>query len=143
MDTPAGQMLATARYSANRNCGTALYTNHIICSPKVPVFRDDRDELLPQPDLTSIITSPAVNKGAVEQNEPDRVDMLAATMQHRINSILAIARQRDHRSLVLGAWGCGVFKNDPQDIAQWFHTALIDNPLFIGAFERVVFAVFD
>jgi uncharacterized protein (TIGR02452 family) len=45
--------------------------------------------------------------------------------------------------LVLGAWGCGVFKNDPQDIAQWFHAALTVNPLFSGAFESVVFAVFD
>jgi uncharacterized protein (TIGR02452 family) len=69
--------------------------------------------------------------------------MLAATMQHRIHSILAIARQHGHRSLVLGAWGCGVFKNDPQEIAQWFHAALIDNLMFSGAFERVVFAVLD
>jgi uncharacterized protein (TIGR02452 family) len=130
-------------YDANRNCGTTLYTNHIIYSPKVPVFRDDQDELLTKPALISIITSPAVNKGAVEQNEPDRLDMLAGTMQHRIHSILAIARQHNHRSLVLGAWGCGVFKNDPQEIAQWFHAALTVNPLFSGAFERVVFAVFD
>jgi uncharacterized protein (TIGR02452 family) len=130
-------------YDANRHCGTALYTNHIIYSPQVPIFRDDQDGLLLQPALTSIITSPAVNKGAVEQNEPQNMDRLKTTMQHRIHSILAIARQHGHRSLVLGAWGCGVFKNDPQDIAQWFHTALIVNPLFSGAFERVVFAVLD
>jgi uncharacterized protein (TIGR02452 family) len=130
-------------YNANRHCGTALYTNHIIYSPQVPIFRDDQDELLLQPALTSIITSPAVNKGAVEQNEPQNIDRLKTTMQHRIHSVLAIARQHGHRSLVLGAWGCGVFKNDPQDIAQWFYAALTVNPLFSGAFERVVFAVFD
>jgi uncharacterized protein (TIGR02452 family) len=130
-------------YYANRHCQTTLYTNHAIYSPQVPVFRDDEDQLLREPALVSIITSPAVNKGAVQQNEPQNISRIEAMMVQRIHSILAIARQHGHRSLVLGAWGCGVFKNNPQDIARWFHGALTTNILFSGAFERVVFAVFD
>ena len=33
-------------YDTNRECGTCLYTDHMIYSPDVPVFRDDRDGLL-------------------------------------------------------------------------------------------------
>ncbi len=130
-------------YDVNRVCGTSLYTNHIIYSPRVPVFRDDDDKLLDQPYVVSIVTSPAVNAGALRRNEPKKTDDIEPTMKHRIESVLAIARHQAHRSLVLGAWGCGVFGNDPSHIAAWFHDALTKNPLFAGAFDRVFFAVLD
>jgi uncharacterized protein (TIGR02452 family) len=48
-----------------------------------------------------------------------------------------------HDTLVLGAWGCGVFKNDTARVADWFHYHLVENPVFLGAFRQVVFAVTD
>jgi uncharacterized protein (TIGR02452 family) len=48
-----------------------------------------------------------------------------------------------HRVIVLGAWGCGVFSNDPVEIAGWMYEALLENSLFVGAFDRVIFAVLD
>jgi uncharacterized protein (TIGR02452 family) len=42
---------------------------------------------------------------------------------------------------VLGAWGCGVFRNDPQQIAALFAAALTGP--FHGAFAEVVFAILD
>jgi uncharacterized protein (TIGR02452 family) len=41
-----------------------------------------------------------------------------------------------------GAWGCGVFRNDPDEVADAFARAL-DEPALKGAFERVVFAIRD
>ena len=64
-------------------------------------------------------------------------------MAERIRSVLAVARQHGHKTLVLGAWGCGVFRNDPVDVAQWFAEALLADAQFMGAFARVVFAVLD
>ena len=43
--------------------------------------------------------------------------------------------------LVLGAWGCGAFGNDPARTARDFHGALAG--AFAGAFEEVVFAIAD
>ena len=40
---------------------------------------------------------------------------------------------------VLGAWGCGVFKNDPGMVAEVFHEHLSGE--FATAFDRVVFAI--
>lgn len=131
-----------AFYDANRVCRTCLYTEHLIYSPRVPVFRDDEDELLPQPFLTSIITSPAVNAGAVRKNEPERIAEIEPTMRSRIERIFAVAQRHQHRTLVLGAWGCGVFRNDPAVIARLFHEALT-SARFAGIFRRIVFAVLD
>ena len=56
--------------------------------------------------------------------------------------MLAVAAARGHDALVLGAWGCGVFKNDPRDVAAAFHELLIPpGAPFHGCFRRVTFAV--
>ena len=59
-----------------------------------------------------------------------------------IRMVLAIARENKHRNLLLGAWGCGVFKNDPNMVADAFG-AWLESPTFQGCFDRVVFAVYD
>ena len=130
-------------YDANRACGTAFYTHHMIYSPKVPVFRDDEDRLIDQPWLTSMITAPAVNAGAVSRNEPKRRAKIASKMLERIKRVFAVALLHGHESLVLGAWGCGVFKNDPVEVAEWFHYHLGKGGDFYRAFRRVHFAVLD
>ena len=82
--------------------------------------------------------NPAVSAGAVRKNEPENVQRIEATMRRRIASVLAIAKKHEHRALVLGAWGCGVFRNDPAEVARWFRDALMSS-----SFDRVVFAVLD
>jgi uncharacterized protein (TIGR02452 family) len=130
-------------YDVNRSHSSALYTNHIIYSPRVPVFRSDDDLLLQDPYFVSIVTSPAVNAGAVRKNEPASVSSIQSTMQARMRSVLAVARKHDHGAIVLGAWGCGVFGNDPYDVATWFADAILDDLRFVGSFNRIVFCVLD
>ncbi|HEY2742981.1 MAG TPA: TIGR02452 family protein [Polyangia bacterium] len=129
-------------YRANRACGTVLYTDHIIYSPDVPFFRDERLELLEDPFALSIITAPAPNAAAAEQQGLHIDDEIGATLARRAKKVLAVAAAHEHRTLVLGAWGCGVFRNDPAAVARTFADALAGDDLR-GAFERVVFAVYD
>lgn len=130
-------------YEVNRAGRTCLYTHHLIYSPQVPVFRDDDDQLLSEPYATSIITSPAVNAGAVKTNEPQNVAQIEPVMRERLAHVLSVAIAHGHDALVLGAWGCGVFRNDPAQVARWMHEALTQDPRFVGAFARVDFAVLD
>jgi uncharacterized protein (TIGR02452 family) len=58
-------------YDANRRDPSLLYTDHMIVSPRVPVFRDDDDRLVEQPWEVTIITAPAPNAGAILENQPD------------------------------------------------------------------------
>ena len=62
-------------------------------------------------------------------------------MDERVGRVLAVAALHGHEVLVLGAWGCGVFRNDPAMIADLFQAALAGR--FRGAFTHVVFAVLD
>jgi uncharacterized protein (TIGR02452 family) len=121
---------------------TGLYSDYAIYSPGVPVFRDDAGNWLPQPVQVDFITSPAVNAGALSRNNPELLPELVPTMQRRIQQVLAIAATHSCDVLVLGAWGCGVFQNDPHQVAALFAEALAD-PNIRGRFQRIDFAVFD
>ena len=106
-----------------------------IYSPDVPVFRSDDGAELDRPWVLSFLTSAAPYAPAIGQ--PESGDLL----QKRIHRVLAIAAAYGHEALVLGAWGCGAFANDPYRTAIDFREALEIN--FLGHFSDVVFAVTD
>ncbi|MGB6301276.1 MAG: TIGR02452 family protein [Rivularia sp. (in: cyanobacteria)] len=134
----------TQMYKENRYYGSCLYLDDMIYSPQVPVIRDDDDKLLDKPFLISILTVPAVNAGAVRKNgKKQEINKIESTMLQRTEKLLSVAAVNDYKVLVLGAWGCGVFKNNPDDVARYFHYHLLENPKFSGLFEKVVFAVLD
>lgn len=130
-------------YNANRALRSCIYNDDMIYSPKVPVFRDDAYGFLDAPYLASFVTAPAVNRGALARNEPERMQDVEACMLQRIDKLLALALHHGHTDLILGAWGCGVFGNEPADMARWFGAQLLHNPRYRDAFERVSFAVLD
>mmetsp|Transcript_11890 Transcript_11890/g.17354 ORF Transcript_11890/g.17354 Transcript_11890/m.17354 type:complete len:307 (-) Transcript_11890:303-1223(-) len=129
-------------YTANKKNKNPLYRDLIIYSPRVPVFRDDNDALIAQSWKTAIITAPAPNRGAVLQIRPSDAVLIEETFVRRIDMILSTAGHFGHRHLVLGAWGCGVFQNEPRDVAKLFRNALMKS-CFDGAFDSVTFAVLD
>jgi len=63
-----------------------------------------------------------------------------AVLAARAERVLAVAAAHGHRELVLGAWGCGVFRNDPAVVAATFAGCLARAR---GLFDHVVFAVLD
>lgn len=130
-------------YMFHRKYGTCLYSHRMIYSPKVAVFRDDFDNLLEQPYYTSFITAPAVNAGCVHQNEAKKAKKIASTMLERVEAVLATAYTQGYEVLVLGAWGCGVFRNNPEDVALYFGSYLLNNGAYAGAFRKIVFGVLD
>lgn len=131
-------------YRPHRVRRDALYSDNMLYSPKVPVFRDDHDALLPASYQVSIITAPAVNAGVVRSKQRRDRRRISEVMRTRIAKVLALAHARGHEALVLGAWGCGVFQNDPSEVAAWFAEALFHSEgAFADAFAHVVFAVVD
>jgi uncharacterized protein (TIGR02452 family) len=128
-------------YAFHQAGSDALYTDYAIYSPDVPVFRDDEGKFLDRPYLCSFITAPAANAKVVLERDRRRGAEIRDTMNRRIRKVLAIAAAQGHEALVLGAWGCGVFGNDCEAVAEGFQQALAYH--FYGVFERVVFAVLD
>jgi len=128
-------------YTVNRAQRSLYYTDHMIWSPKVPVFRQDDGELIPS-YLVSFLTAPAVNAGALKNNNPTQLEGVKEAMRERIQKVLDLCVVNKHDVLVLGAWGCGVFRNKPEDIAELFGDHLLRGA-YQGVFKKVVFAVLD
>lgn len=126
-------------YDTHRAMESCFYTDMMIYSPRVPVFRKDKGELLPKPVLCNFITSPAVNAGVVKRQEPEREGEIFGAMDIRTDKMLALALSQGNETLILGAWGCGVFRNDPKEIAELFKKYL--HGKYKNKFKRVVFAI--
>lgn len=133
----------TAYYATNRKQDSLLYTDHLIHSPAVPWFRTSSNgPLLDAPFLASVISAPAPNAGAYLLHGQGGWDEVDACLLRRAGLVLALARAQGHRHLLLGAWGCGVFRNRPDRVAEAFARWLAA-PAFATAFEQVHFAVYD
>lgn len=129
-----------AMYRQHASTRGGFYTNYAIYSPGVPVFRDD-DDLLSEPYRCAFVTSPAVNAGTFLGNDNGKQPEVTREMRVRIRKVLDIMAGHGHDAVVLGAWGCGVFRNDPEVIADLFRDAL--RTRFAGVFKQVVFAILD
>lgn len=130
-------------YERNRANRSALYLDLAIFSPDVAFFRDDSGALLAAPVVASVITAPAPNAGAIATNEPASMEQVQPTFVRRAHLVLAIARAHRITRLILGAWGCGVFRNEPAMVASIFHQQLARGGAFHHAFAEVVFAIHD
>ena len=133
---------APAYYETHRKGTSALYTDTMILSPDCPIFRDDAGSLLDEPRLATFITSAAPNAGAIKQNSPSDTPNIPAAFLRRGEYVLALAAAHGCRSIVLGAWGCGVFRNDPTMVAETLRILLMDKE-WNRRFSHVRFSVFD
>ncbi|WP_157557623.1 TIGR02452 family protein [Intrasporangium oryzae] len=150
---PGGGYLAGAREQEEYLCrstapvatleGDAMYQRHAtrpepdstdwaILSPDAPVFRDDDGTPIEMPWPAAFLTAAAPYAPIVGQ--PRAGDLLDA----RIARVLDVANAHGYTELVLGAWGCGAFGNDPDRTANSFRRHLDDRA---GSLQHVVFAV--
>lgn len=139
----ASLVLCPEYYDHHRGEESLLYTDRVIWSPGVPVYRDDRGEWLPEPLRVSFLTCAAPNRRMIERNRVEPAETIPRVLEARARGVLAVAAEQGVTRLVLGAWGCGVFGNHPAEVASAFAGCLRRGGEFAGAFEHVVFAVLD
>lgn len=128
-------------YAWHRSRQDPVYGSWVIWSPRVPVFRGDDGELLETPFACSFLTSPAPNAGAALDRDTRWGSRVQPALRERVARVLGVAAQHGHDALVLGAWGCGVFRCDPAMVADELGRAL--EGTFAGRFAKVVFAIVD
>jgi uncharacterized protein (TIGR02452 family) len=123
-------------YYFHRKQQNALYSDRLIYTPDVVVFRKDDAgmEILPKEDWwrVDVITCPAPNKGWLV----DDID-LEPVFVNRFRAILASAQAHDIENVILGAYGCGAFGNDPNVVASAAKRAVGE-----FSFKNVEFAVY-
>lgn len=127
-------------YRKNRAQTSMMYTDHAIYSPDVIFFRDGGFRLAADPVKASVLTLPAVNMGQVLLKGEDAAEA-GRVMRRRMALALAVFAEQGAKNLILGAYGCGVFRNDPYQIAAWWKELLAES---VGShFDSVFHAVLD
>ncbi|KZT72411.1 hypothetical protein DAEQUDRAFT_763123 [Daedalea quercina L-15889] len=124
-----------------------FYTHAMIYSPGVIVFRDD-DGGWAEPLDVDVLTSAAVNAGVARQRLHDRLDdatvegKIEVVMRERMARILYLFEKQGVKSIVLGSFGTGVFRNNVNLVANVWADLLLDpGARFRTTFDRVVFAI--
>lgn len=130
-------------YDVHRADPDPFYTDRVIHSPGVPVFRGEDDVLLEEPYAVGFLTSAAPNAGVIMQRMPGEAGRIPGAVRGRAGRVLQVAAAGGYRRLVLGAWGCGVFRCDPVVVAGVFRELLRPGGPFENRFAEVVFAVLD
>lgn len=101
----------------------------VVHCPEVMVYRGENYELLSEPFWVGVVAS------ALWQADPED-DYIG----NKIDGVLRVARANGYRNLVLGAWGCGAFQNEPESIAKAFKEYILKADAS-GSFDNVVFAI--
>lgn len=127
-------------YTENREWPDPLRPVTFLYSPNVDVFRNPDLSWKEQPVRTQVITmaAPNVKNGRARNAAPQEVKEYFLQAIRTMCSYLAGKAD----TLVLGAWGCGAFGNDPAAVAGWFRQVLVHEG-FARSFDQIIFAVRD
>lgn len=125
---------------SRQNANYGLYHHFVIYSPNVPVFIDMNGYWFDKPFSASFITCPAPNaKCALEKGISQTT--ITKVLKERIKAILIVAVSYRTTHLVLGAFGCGCFGNNPKEVAIIFKDYLENE--FKDCFDTVYFPIMD
>lgn len=140
-------------YSPHREARDPLHNDDVIYTPDVVVFKSDTayPRTLPEEEWRSldVITCAAPNLRERPSNRmnsgdgDERVEISAQDLQalheRRLRRILDVAATNGAEAIVLGAFGCGAFRNDPKVVAAAARAVLTD---YFHAFRAIEFAVY-
>lgn len=136
-------------YAPHRKARNPLHNDDIIYTKDVIVFKDDDYQPLTQPFAVDVITcaAPTLREQASNRYNPSDGDQapditpeqLLALHERRGRQILSAAAANGAEVIILGAFGCGAFQNDPAVVAQAYANILPD---YLHYFRTIEFAVY-
>lgn len=124
-------------YPLDRNFG-GIYT------PGALLFREDEQhgyKLMESPECLSFISVAGMNRPKIKDATHIADDLIEGT-KNKMRTILRIGLRHGHDSLVLGALGCGAYRNPPSHIAKLFHE-VFEEPEFKNKYRLISFAILD
>lgn len=112
-----------------------------VYTPGVTVFRTGESmgcALLDDPFRLSFISTGAIKKRDVADFGEDDTRIT----RERIRTVFRVGLDRGHDCLILGAWGCGAFRN-PVDVMAGLFREVCDEPEFKDRYRAVWFACLE
>ncbi len=128
-------------YLYNRNIGHLFFSDRLIYTKNVTVFKTD--DTIPQMMLENewfsvdVITCAAPY---IAKRKHTNIEALKQLFKSRIKNIFESAIDNDVDVLILGAFGCGAFKNPPGLVAESFFEVIEENQ-YRKKFKKIVFAI--
>lgn len=136
----AQEALQEKYYFPNKRLGDNLYTDACIYTPGIKIFKSEEShpKRLPREKWidADVITCAAPN---LRKAEPLPADHLYGLHLRHGRRILDVALDNHAEVLILGAFGCGAFRNDPKVVANAYATLMEE---YREAFDEVEFAIF-
>lgn len=117
--------------------------DELIYTPKVKIIRTSYKEgfkFLDQPYMCDVITQAAYNLAGGEKQPDPYDDFNMASMVNKIRDQFRAAAQNGCGSIVVGAFGCGAFGNDPVEVSK-IYLKVLQEPEFQNVFNEVRFAI--
>lgn len=146
------RMLWEGYYGFHRNLHNVIYTDACVYSPGIQIIKTDEElpKRLPRQQwcLVDVITCAAPNLRPNPYNRMNPGKGVAVNVtdkelfeihKKRARQMLRVALAEGAQVLVLGAFGCGAFQNNPEVVARAYKEVLEQ---FKGAFEHIEFAVY-
>lgn len=120
----------------NKHKNKSLYLNRALYSPNILFIKKGKynEEL----KYCDVITCAAPNKSAAQKYLNVSNEENTKALTDRIRFLLDVASDNDAKTLILGGYGCGVFGQEPKEVAHIFKETLKQYD-----FELVVFAIPD
>ena len=109
-----------------------MYQNHAFYTPDVRFFKDNTSR------LCDVITCAAPNFSAAHRYCAVTKEENSRILRSRISFVLNVMAAQNVSCPILGAYGCGVFGQDPTEVAQIFKEELTSGAYL---FEHAVFAI--
>ncbi len=133
-------------YDVNIKARNYYFSDACIYSPHIIICKSDDDipERMKPDDFVTIdvITCAAPNlryETEIEKREPNRTEKLYNLHVKRAKHIMHVAAFNNIDVLILGAFGCGAFRNDPDIVAKAFKSALSE---YRYMFDEIIFAIY-
>ena len=128
-------------YEYHRNLKNTFYSDRLIYTKDITVFKDDNDipQILPEHMwfTVDVITCAAPY---IAKRKYTNSTALLLLFKSRIRNIFEAARDNKADVIILGAFGCGVFKNPPLIVAEAFRQVICEQDYF-KCFRKIVFAI--
>ena len=124
----------------NQHKNKALYSNRALYSPNILFVKKSNDYLFKTEAMCfcDVITCAAPNKSAAQKYQNVSDEENTKVLRSRIKFVLDIAKDNYVDTLILGAYGCGVFGQDAKEVASIFKEYL---NITHKCFKKVVFAI--
>ena len=129
-------------YKPHRDNPNPLHNDDLIYTPGVVFFKNDHADPLAHPIKVDVISCSAPNlRPPKKERNPVSItdDELYAIHVSRGRQILNAAVLHGIDYIVLGAFGCGVFMNDPNVVARAYSDLIKD---YMKQFKRIEFAIY-